>query len=80
MDKERILELCQRLMWDIFFAERCLNCQTELATRITSGEKLFHEDFFLLAKQSFLYTGTIILCMILANLNGKLSKKSPEKL
>lgn len=62
MNEEKILELSERLLADIFIAQRCLNCQMELAQRLVNNEEIIHKEFFILAKQSFLYTGTIILC------------------
>lgn len=62
MDTEKLLELCNRLVADMFMAERCLNCEKLLSEKISSEEKMIHSAFFELARQSFLYTGTIILC------------------
>ncbi len=62
MDTEKLLELCNRLVADMFMAERCLNCEKILSEKILSEEKMIHSAFFELARQSFLYTGTIILC------------------
>lgn len=62
MDKERLLALCKQLLADIYMSQRCLNCQMEIAKRIASDNEIIHKEFFLLAKQSFLYSGTIILC------------------
>ena len=62
MDKGRILEYAEQLLADIFLAQSCLSCQKELSSRIVNGEKILHADFFYLARSSFIYTGTMILC------------------
>jgi len=62
VDRERLLELCKRLLADMFIAERCLNCEEVLSEKFSNGEEVIHSAFFELARQSFLYTGTIILC------------------
>ena len=62
MDREQILELSQRLLADMFMAERCLKCEKVLSEKFANEQEVIHSAFFELARQSFLYTGTIILC------------------
>lgn len=62
MDTEKILIIIEQLLADFCMAKSCLNCEAEISSRIVNEEKIVHEDFFLFARKSFLYTGTIILC------------------
>lgn len=71
MDKEQILELSQRLLTEMFIAERCLKCEKILSEKIANGEEIIHDAFFKLARHSFLYTGTIILCKAFEGISTK---------
>lgn len=62
MNTEKILKIIEQLLADFCMAKSCLSCEAEISSRIVNEEKIVHEDFFLLARKSFLYTGTIILC------------------
>lgn len=62
MDREQLLEYCHRLLQDLFMAEQCLNCEKILSEKFVNEEDVIHSSFFELTRQSFLYTGTIILC------------------
>ena len=64
MKKEKLLTYSTQLFADIIMAEQCLNCQLEIAKRMANDERIIHKEFFYLARQSFLYTGTMILCKI----------------
>lgn len=62
MNTEKILKIIEQLLADLCMAKSCLGCEAEISSRIANNGNLIHEDFFLLARSSFLYTGTIILC------------------
>lgn len=62
MNTERLLEIIEQLLADFCIAKSCLSCEAEISSKIVNEEKVIHEEFFLLARESFLYTGTIILC------------------
>lgn len=62
MNEERIFEYCKKLLADIVMAKECLDCAQMIGEKVVSDEVAFHENLFLLARNSFLYTGTIILC------------------
>lgn len=62
MNTEKILKIIEQLLADFCMSKSCLSCEAEISSRIANEEKMIHEDFFLLARKSFLYTGTIILC------------------
>lgn len=71
MDKEKILEYCYRLMADMLMAERCFNCEKILSEKFANDDDIIHSEFFELARQSFLYTGTIILCKAFEDISEK---------
>lgn len=71
MDKEQILEKSKRLMADMFIAERCLKCEKVLSGKIANDEEIIHSPFFELARLSFLYTGTNILCKAFEDISTK---------
>lgn len=62
MNTDKILGIIEQLLADFCMAKSCLSCEAEISSRIVNKEKVIHEEFFLLARKSFLYTGTMILC------------------